>query len=68
MAFLPDGRLLVTERVYDNVSVPGNFWLVTQAGAKSQLGPLPPNFGVLDIALHPLFASNQTIYLTFLVH
>ncbi len=66
MAFLPDGRLLVTERVYDNVSVPGNFWLVTQAGAKSQLGPLPPNFGVLDIALHPLFASNQTIYLTFL--
>ncbi len=66
MAFLPDGRLLVTERVYDNVSEPGNFWLVTQAGDKSSLGPLPANFGILDVVLHPLFLTNRTIYLTFL--
>ena len=63
---LLDGRLLVTERVYDNASEPGNFWLVTQAGGKSSLGPLPANFGILDVIPHPQFLDNQSIYLTFL--
>ena len=66
MAFLPDGRLLVTERIYDNVSLPGNLWLVTQAGAMSAIAPLPANFGVLDVLPDPNFLHNQKVYLTFL--
>ena len=66
MAFLPDGRLLVTERIFDNTSLPGNFWLVTQAGAMSAVGPLPANFGMLDVLPDPNFLHNQKVYLTFL--
>lgn len=66
MAFLPDGRLLVTERIYDNTSLPGNLWLVTQAGAMSAVGPLPANFGMLDVLPDPNFALTRKIYLTFL--
>lgn len=66
MAFIPDGRLLVTERVYDNTSVPGNLWLVTQAGAMSAVGPLPANFGMLDVLPGPNFGVDQKVYLTFL--
>ena len=66
MAFLPDGRLLVTERTYDNVSLPGNLWLVTQAGAMSAIGPLPANFGMLDVLPDPNFLVTHKVYLTFL--
>ena len=65
LAFLPDGRMLVTERggrlrvVADGEMVPR-----TVAG-------LPDNIhasgqgGLLDVALHPDFAANGRIYLSF---
>jgi glucose/arabinose dehydrogenase len=64
LAFLPDGRLLVTER-------PGRLRIVNQQG---QL--LPPVAGVpdvyasgqgglLDVALAPDFASSQWVYLSY---
>lgn len=65
MAFLPDGRLLVTER-------PGRLRIVAKNGAVS--GPLagvPSNIfargqgGLLDVALDPDFAKNRTIYLSY---
>jgi glucose/arabinose dehydrogenase len=64
MAFLPDGRMLVTER-------PGRLRIVTPTG---QLSPpvtgLPEvdfrgQGGLLDVALDPNFASNRLIYLSF---
>jgi aldose sugar dehydrogenase len=64
MAFLPDGRILVTER-------PGRLRLVE----KGQLLPQPVSglpaivaqgqSGLLDVALHPLFAANQLIYIAY---
>ncbi|MGH7462978.1 MAG: PQQ-dependent sugar dehydrogenase, partial [Longimicrobiales bacterium] len=35
IAFLPDGRMLITEKV-------GGLWLVTQQGAKTQVANVPP--------------------------
>lgn len=65
MVFLPDGRLLVTERVYGG-GVPGNLWLVTQGGVTAPIAGLPTNVGMLDVVLHPAFGLNHTIYLSFI--
>lgn len=65
MVFLPDGRLLVTERIYSGVT-PGNLWLVTQAGDKQVVSGQPTNIGMLDVILHPQFAANHTIYMSFI--
>lgn len=64
LAFLPDGRMLVTERG-------GRLRLVGTDGALSEpLTGLPEIFtqrqgGLLDIALDPAFAQNGRVYLTF---
>jgi glucose/arabinose dehydrogenase len=64
LAFLPDGRLLVTERA-------GRLRIVGIDGALSApLGGLPPirargQGGLLDIALDRDFARNRTIYFCF---
>lgn len=63
-AFLPDGRILVTER-------PGRMRLVAKDGRLSPpLGNVPKVFdsgqgGLLDVALDPDFARNRTIYFTY---
>jgi glucose/arabinose dehydrogenase len=64
LAFLPDGRALVTER-------PGRLRLVSPEGELS--GPLAgvPKVdargqgGLLDVALDPNFAENRLVYLSF---
>jgi len=64
LAFLPDGRMLVTER-------PGRLRLVDREGRIS--GPLsgvPEVFGygqggLLDVALSPTFAQDRLVYLSF---
>jgi aldose sugar dehydrogenase len=64
LAFLPDGRLLVTER-------PGRMRVVERNGKLNEpLTGLPPvvaagQGGLLDVALHPQFVSNQLVYWTF---
>jgi glucose/arabinose dehydrogenase len=64
LAFLPDGRMLVTER-------PGGLRIVTPAGQLSApLAGLPPVLarqqgGLLDVALHPEFESNRLVYWSF---
>ncbi len=64
MAFLPDGRMLVTEK-------PGRLKVVTQDGVQSRPIANLPNVdyygqgGLGDIALHPEFASNQLVYLSY---
>jgi glucose/arabinose dehydrogenase len=65
LAFLPDGRMLVSER-------PGRLRLI---GADGKLDPqpvtgLPPiaainQGGLLDVVLHPDFAKNGWIYLSY---
>lgn len=66
LAFLPDGRMLVTER-------PGR---LRSVGKDGKLDPhpiagLPPGLvehgqgGLLDVALHPKFVENGWIYLSY---
>jgi glucose/arabinose dehydrogenase len=64
LAFLPDGRMLVTERpgrlriVNDGVLDPDPVAGVPEVAAVGQ-------GGLLDIALHPDYASNGWIYLSY---
>ena len=64
LAFLPDGRALVTER-------PGRLRIVDRGGKVGEpLGGVPTvdavgQGGLLDVALDPEFARNQRIYLSF---
>jgi len=64
LAFLPDGRLLVTEKK-------GNLLIVTQDGKKSRpIGNVPDvdyggQGGLGDVTLHPDFADNGVIYLSY---
>ncbi|MEM9300996.1 MAG: PQQ-dependent sugar dehydrogenase [Pseudomonadota bacterium] len=62
-AFLPDGRLLVTEKK-------GSVQLVTQDGQKIPVSGIPDvdyggQGGLGDVALHPDFESNGLIYLSY---
>ena len=64
LAFLPDGRMLVTER-------PGRIRIVSRDGNLSApLAGVPKvsahgQAGLLDVALDRAFAQNQTIYFCF---
>jgi glucose/arabinose dehydrogenase len=64
MAFLPDGRVLVTER-------PGRLRIVATDGSLSApLAGVPPvaaggQGGLLDVALHPGFSDNRLVYLSY---
>lgn len=64
MAFLPDGRMLVTER-------PGRLLLLDADGRLvSTIRGLPSIFvdgqsGLLDVALAPDFADSQRVYLSY---
>lgn len=63
IAFLPDGRMLITEK-------PGRIFLVTQGGEKTEVGNVPAvaasgQNGLLDIALAPDFVASSAIYFTY---
>lgn len=65
LAFLPDGRILVTER-------PGRLRVIGQDRklAPDAVSGLPPvaaqgQGGLLDIALHPRFSENGLVYLSY---
>jgi glucose/arabinose dehydrogenase len=64
LEFLPDGRMLVTER-------PGRLRLVTADGlAGAPVAGVPAVFaegqgGLLDVALDPAFAKNQRVYISY---
>ena len=64
LAFLPDGRMLVTEKV-------GPVWLVTQQGEKVQVENTPAVYydrnqcGMHGVFLSPHYAADHSIYLTY---
>ena len=63
MTFLPDGRLLVTEK-------PGRLLIVTQEGKKTEVSGVPDvdyggQGGLGDIILHPNYAQNKIVYLSY---
>ncbi|HET6632757.1 MAG TPA: PQQ-dependent sugar dehydrogenase [Rhodanobacteraceae bacterium] len=63
IAFLPDGRVLVTEKV-------GRVQLVTPQGAKTELAGVPDSWyqgqnGMLGVFLPPHYATDHNVYLTY---
>src|SRR6202161_1077362 len=64
IAFLPDGRMLITEKV-------GPVWLVSPQGQKiAPVTNTPPVYwqgqnGMLGVFLSPHYAADQSIYLTY---
>jgi glucose/arabinose dehydrogenase len=64
LAFLPDGRILVTER-------PGRLRIVAPSGRVSEpLGGVPRvqaagQGGLLDVAIDPRFTENRLVYLSY---
>jgi glucose/arabinose dehydrogenase len=64
IAFLPDGSLLVTERA-------GRLRLIQNGQLQVQpIGGVPPvhtgsQAGLFDVVLHPKFAQNSLLYLTY---
>ena len=63
IAFLPDGRMLITEK-------PGGLWLVTQKGEKIEVSNSPAVYfkgqsGMHGVFLSPHYAKDQSIYLTY---
>jgi glucose/arabinose dehydrogenase len=63
IAFLPDGRMLITEKV-------GAVWLVTQQGEKTPVQNVPAVLyggqgGMLGVFLSPHYAADHNIYLTY---
>src|SRR5215831_17191913 len=63
LAFLPDGRMLITEK-------PGPIWLVSQQGQKIKVENTPPVYwqgqnGMMGVFLSPRYATDRNIYLTY---
>lgn len=63
IAFLPDGRMLITEK-------PGSVFLVAQDGTKTLVANTPKSVmpgqgGMLGVYLSPKYATDHNIYLTY---
>lgn len=65
MAFMPDKRMLVTDRI-------GDIWIVAKDGTDKVkvIGEVPSvrskgQGGMLDVEVHPDFINNSFIYLTY---
>ncbi len=63
IAFLPDGRMLITEKI-------GGLWLVTQQGAKTAVTNIPAvvwrgQGGMLGVFVSPHYAKDHFVYLTY---
>jgi len=63
LAFLPDGRMVITEKV-------GPVWLVTPQGAKTPITNVPAVLyggqgGMLGVYTSPRYATDHSIYLTY---
>ncbi|ARP89849.1 dehydrogenase [Bordetella genomosp. 9] len=63
IAFLPDGRMLITEK-------PGRLLLVSPDGRQQRVAGVPKvayggQNGLLDVALAPTFAQDRVVYLSY---
>ncbi len=63
IAFLPDGRMVITEKV-------GPVWLMTQQGEKTPIDNVPAvayggQGGMLGVFTSPKYATDHSIYLTY---
>src|SRR6185312_699134 len=71
IAFLPDGKLLLTDRlpgslhIFDPKADPKGALSEPVAGVSALMSPGAKDIGVLDVMLDPHYATNHQIFFTF---
>ena len=65
LAFLPDGRMLVTERAGRLRMIGKDFKLDPQPTAGVPVVAAVGQGGLMDVVLHPKFADNHLVYLSY---
>ena len=67
LAFLPDGKILFTERLPGSIRILNTRGVLSApvAGVSALMAPDAKDIGVLDVVLDPHFATNHQIFFTF---
>jgi aldose sugar dehydrogenase len=67
LAFLPDGKILLTERLPGSIRILNSKGVLSEpvAGVAELASPAAKDIGLLDVVLDPHFASNHRIFFTF---
>jgi len=67
VAFLPDGKILLTERLPGSIRILDTKGVLSEpvAGVSELASPAAKDVGLLDVMLDPHFATNHQIFFTF---
>jgi glucose/arabinose dehydrogenase len=67
LAFLPDGNILLTERLPGSIRILNSKGVLSEpvAGVAALASPAAKDVGVLDVVLDPRFSANHQIFFTF---
>jgi len=65
LAFLPDGRMLVTERIAGNLRIVAKDGTLSEPVAGTPAVMSKGQGGLLDVVLDPAFKTNRLIYLSY---
>ena len=67
LAFLPDGKIILTERLPGSIRILDTKGALSEpvAGVAELASPAAKDVGVLDVVLDPHFAANHQIFFTF---
>ena len=67
LAFLPDGKILLTERLPGSIRIFDTKGALSEpvAGVRDLASPAAKDIGVLDVVLDPNYASNHQIFFSF---
>ncbi len=67
LAFLPDGKILLTERLPGSIRILDKNGALSEpvAGVRELASPAAQNIGVLDVVLDPKFTTNHRIFFSF---
>jgi len=67
LAFLPDGNILLTERLPGSIRILDTHGMLSDpvTGVADLASPAANSIGLLDVVLDPHFAANQQIFFTF---
>jgi aldose sugar dehydrogenase len=67
LAFLPDGKILLTERLPGSIRILDTKGMLSEpvAGVRDLASPAAKDIGLLDVVLDPHFADSHQIFFTF---
>ena len=67
LAFLPDGKILLTERLPGSIRILDKNGTLSEpvAGVRELASPAAKDIGVLDVVLDPKFTTNHRIFFSF---